>query len=186
MGGCGTRGADAFARERQTHGPTPPLLPGGLFLLRLQFPDQYPDKAPRVKFISEMFHPNIFPDGNLCLDIIQEKWKPIYTVSSILASVQSLLCDPNTESPANADAARLFLADRKAYNKRVRAEAGDAPPTATSDDHPLPTFLTLFLSKRCASVRRLRSILNRGDCFANWSAQGHRSRELYEIKRALA
>ena len=97
------------------------LLPGGLFLLRLQFPDQYPDKAPRVKFVSEMFHPNIFSDGNLCLDIIQEKWKPIYTVSSILASVQSLLCDPNTESPANADAARLFLADRKAYNKRVRA-----------------------------------------------------------------
>ena len=27
---------------------------GGLFLMRLQFPDQYPDKAPRVKFISEV------------------------------------------------------------------------------------------------------------------------------------
>ncbi len=88
--------------------------------MRLSFPDQYPDKAPRVKFVSEMFHPNIFNDGSLCLDIIQDKWKPIYTVSSILASVQSLLCDPNTDSPANADAAKLWTTDKKAYNKRVR------------------------------------------------------------------
>jgi ubiquitin-conjugating enzyme E2 A len=67
-----------------------------------------------------MFHPNIFIDGSLCLDIIQDKWKPIYTVSSILSSVQSLLCDPNTDSPANADAARLWMTDKPAYNKRVR------------------------------------------------------------------
>jgi ubiquitin-conjugating enzyme E2 A len=67
-----------------------------------------------------MFHPNIFADGSLCLDIIQDKWKPIYTVSSILSSVQSLLCDPNIESPANVDAARLWSTAKKEYNKKVR------------------------------------------------------------------
>ena len=45
---------------------------------------------------------------------------PPRSVSSILSSVQSLLCDPNVDSPANPDAARLYTADRKAYNRRVR------------------------------------------------------------------
>ena len=68
--------------------PRAPTFVGGIYQLRLQFPDQYPEKAPRVRFVTEMFHPNIFPDGTLCLDIIQDKWKPIYTVGSILTSVQ--------------------------------------------------------------------------------------------------
>jgi ubiquitin-conjugating enzyme E2 A len=96
------------------------LLPGGIFAMRLQFPDQYPDKPPRVRFLTEMFHPNVFADGSLCLDILQSMWKPVYTVGSILTSIQSLLCDPNTESPANVEAARLYAADKKAYNKKVR------------------------------------------------------------------
>lgn len=33
--------------------------------------------------------------------------------------VQSLLCDPNTNSPANPEAARLYCGDREEYNKRV-------------------------------------------------------------------
>jgi hypothetical protein len=49
----------------------------------------------------------VFPDGSLCLDIIQDKWKPIFTMSLILTSVQSLLCDPNLDSPANVEAARV-------------------------------------------------------------------------------
>ena len=88
--------------------------------MRLTFTDQYPDKPPRVRFTSEMFHPNIFPDGTLCLDIIQDQWSPIYTTSTILTSIQSLLTDPNPNSPANPEAARLFRTDAKEYKKRVR------------------------------------------------------------------
>ena len=68
-----------------------------------------------------MYHPNIFLDGSICLDILQEKWKPVYSVASLLMSIQSLLCDPNNDSPANADAARLFKTDLKAYNRKVRS-----------------------------------------------------------------
>ena len=92
-------------------GPDESPWEGGIYTLRLQFPDQYPDKPPRVRFITEMFHPNIFADGSLCLDIIQDKWKPIYTVASILSSVQSLLCDPNTDSPANQEVRGDFFYD---------------------------------------------------------------------------
>jgi ubiquitin-conjugating enzyme E2 A len=34
--------------------------------------------------------------GSLCLDILQDKWKPVYSVGTILTSIQSLLTDPNT------------------------------------------------------------------------------------------
>ena len=101
-------------------GPDESPFEGGIYSLRLQFPDQYPEKPPRVRFVTEMFHPNIFPDGTLCLDIIQDKWKPIYTVGTILMSIQSLLTDPNNDSPANVDAARLLKSDPKAYKKQVR------------------------------------------------------------------
>lgn len=57
------------------------------------------------------------------MDIIQDKWKPIYTVSTILTSIQSLLCDPNNDSPANPDAAKLLKTNPKEYKRRVRKVA---------------------------------------------------------------
>jgi ubiquitin-conjugating enzyme E2 A len=74
---------------------------GGIYSLRLTFCDRYPEKPPKVRFTTKMFHPNVYADGNICLDVIQAKWSPSYTVSSILTSIQSLLTDPNVQSPAN-------------------------------------------------------------------------------------
>jgi len=101
-------------------GPDESPWEGGIYSLRLQFPDSYPSKPPRVRFTCEMWHPNVYSDGTLCLDIIQDQWSPVYTVSTILTSILSLLTDPNPASPANVEAAKLFTSDKKAYNKRVR------------------------------------------------------------------
>eukprot|EP01138_Halocafeteria_seosinensis_P016463 gb/GECG01016794.1/.p1 GENE.gb/GECG01016794.1/~~gb/GECG01016794.1/.p1 ORF type:complete len:200 (+),score=29.54 gb/GECG01016794.1/:1-600(+) len=104
-------------------GPDETPWEGGMFSLRMQFPDQYPVKPPRVRFTCEMFHPNVYPDGTLCLDIIQDEWKPVYTVSTILSSIQSLLTDPNIDSPANVEAARMLKKNPKEYKRRVRRTA---------------------------------------------------------------
>ena len=62
----------------------------------------------------------MYANGDLCLDILQNRWSPTYDVSAILTSVQSLLHDPNPNSPANAEAARLFTDNKKEYVKRVK------------------------------------------------------------------
>eukprot|EP00455_Lapot_gusevi_P001993 TRINITY_DN10770_c0_g1_i2.p1 TRINITY_DN10770_c0_g1~~TRINITY_DN10770_c0_g1_i2.p1 ORF type:complete len:155 (-),score=23.66 TRINITY_DN10770_c0_g1_i2:33-497(-) len=101
-------------------GPNETPWEGGIYNLRLVFGEQYPDKPPKVKFCCEMFHPNVYSDGSICLDILQDQWSPIYTVSTVLTSIQSLLTDPNPASPANPEAARMFSSDIKSYNRRVR------------------------------------------------------------------
>lgn len=50
----------------------------------------------------------VYNDGQICLDILQNQWSPIYDICSILTSIQSLLCDPNPNSPANSAAAKLY------------------------------------------------------------------------------
>ena len=68
-----------------------------------------------------MFHPNVYANGELCLDILQNRWSPTYDVAAILTSIQSLLHDPNPNSPANAEAAQLYRENMKEYVRRVRA-----------------------------------------------------------------
>ena len=101
-------------------GPDESPWEGGIYSLRVSFPEQYPVKPPKVRFTCEMFHPNVYADGTLCLDIIQDQWSAIYTVGTILTSIQSLLTDPNPASPANPDAAKV---SRKKQAGRSRSRS---------------------------------------------------------------
>uniref|UniRef100_A0A7R9Z6K5 UBC core domain-containing protein n=1 Tax=Chlamydomonas euryale TaxID=1486919 RepID=A0A7R9Z6K5_9CHLO len=156
-------------------GPEDTPWDGGTFRLTLEFSEEYPNKAPTVKFKTSMFHPNsgscesrsqaariasqpratcatvlpvyrharatvsfyipalraknrttctstrvealavrvaVYADGGICLDILQNQWSPIYDVAAILTSIQSLLSDPNPNSPANSEAARMYNENR--------------------------------------------------------------------------
>ena len=54
------------------------------------------------------------------MDILQRNWSPTYDVCAILTSIRSLLNDPNPNSPANNEAAKLFLENRRLYESKVR------------------------------------------------------------------
>ena len=119
-------------------GPADTPFEDGTFRLVMHFEEQYPNKPPAVKFISQMFHPNVYATGELCLDILQNRWSPTYDVAAVLTSIQryatcpsmsktrltwmshSLLNDPNTSSPANVEASNLYKDNRKEYTKRVK------------------------------------------------------------------
>lgn len=67
-------------------GPADTPFEDGTFRLVMHFEEAYPNKPPGVKFISQMFHPNVYGTGELCLDILQNRWSPTYDVAAILTS----------------------------------------------------------------------------------------------------
>ncbi len=73
------------------HGPSDSVYEGLKYKLRLEFPAGYPYTAPTVKFVTPCFHPNVDQHGNICLDILKEKWSALYEIRTILLSIQSLL-----------------------------------------------------------------------------------------------
>ncbi|PAA48143.1 hypothetical protein BOX15_Mlig027603g1, partial [Macrostomum lignano] len=100
-------------------GPDDTAFEGGVFKLSMTFTEEYPNKPPAVKFLTSMFHPNVYADGSICLDILQNQWSTSYDVRAVLTSLQSLLGDPNPHSPANMAAAELLTNNCREYTERV-------------------------------------------------------------------
>lgn len=80
--------ATRSSRNAVIIGPADTPFEDGTFRLVMHFEEQYPNKPPAVKFISQMFHPNVYATGELCLDILQNRWSPTYDVAAVLTSIQ--------------------------------------------------------------------------------------------------
>lgn len=112
-------------------GPAGTPYEGLTFRLQLAFSSEYPFKPPTVKFETPCFHPNIDMHGNICLDILKEKWSAAYSVRTILQSIQSLLGDANVDSPLNVHAAQLWDLDcngKKYRDLVLRTHQGAGSP----------------------------------------------------------
>ena len=68
----------------------------------------------------DFFFNTVYVNGDICLDILKQNWSPIYDVAAILTSIQSLLTDPNTKSPANHEAAKLYDENKREYFHKVK------------------------------------------------------------------
>ncbi|KAH9981465.1 ubiquitin-conjugating enzyme [Lactifluus volemus] len=90
-------------------GPAGTYYGGMSFKIAIHFPPNYPYVPPVIKFESPCFHPNVdIASGAICLDILQDKWSAVYSVQTILLSLQSLLGEPNNASPLNTEASNLW------------------------------------------------------------------------------
>lgn len=112
---------DIMTWQAAIFGPENTEWENGVFKLKMTFSEEYPNAPPKVAFVTNIFHPNVYANGNICLDILQNQWTPIYDIAAILTSIQSLLTDPNPNSPANAEAARLYRENKREYLHRVQA-----------------------------------------------------------------
>lgn len=101
-------------------GPVGTIWEGGAFRLSVAFPPDYPFRAPNVKFITPMYHPNISTSGGICLDLLIDKWLPSYHVASLLVSIRSFLDDPNPDHGLNPKALECFRHDKAKYEENVR------------------------------------------------------------------
>eukprot|EP00128_Syssomonas_multiformis_P009924 Colp12_sorted_trinity150504_noHs@20727 len=134
------------------YGPPATLYQGGYFRAKLSFPQDYPYSPPKMKFLDEMWHPNIYKTGELCISILhppgedamsgerpEERWNPTQTVRTILISVVSLLNEPNITSPANVDASVMYRDRRSEYVAIVNAQVDKSRARAEAEGIYVPT-----------------------------------------------
>ncbi|KAG8227701.1 hypothetical protein J437_LFUL007983, partial [Ladona fulva] len=117
---AGPVGDDLFHWQATIMGPPDSPYQGGVFFLTIHFPTDYPFKPPKVAFTTRIYHPNINSNGSICLDILRSQWSPALTISKVLLSICSLLCDPNPDDPLVPEIARIYKTDREKYNELAR------------------------------------------------------------------
>nr|XP_053769042.1 ubiquitin-conjugating enzyme E2 D2 isoform X1 [Desmodus rotundus] len=110
---AGPVGDDMFHWQATIMGPNDSPYQGGVFFLTIHFPTDYPFKPPKVAFTTRIYHPNINSNGSICLDILRSQWSPALTISKVLLSICSLLCDPNPDDPLVPEIARIYKTDRE-------------------------------------------------------------------------
>merc|ERR1711981_45516 len=87
-------------------GPTTSPYEGGVYKLELSLPEDYPMAAPKVRFLTKIYHPNIDKLGRICLDILKDEWSPALQIRTVLLSIQALLSAPNPDDPLDETVAR--------------------------------------------------------------------------------
>lgn len=106
---------DLFTWEAVLKGPRDQRSPyaGGLWLLNIKIPPNYPLSPPTVRFETPCCHPNIhWTTGEVCLSLLDgSQWSPAYTLGAVMGALQQLLVDPGLDSPLNVDIANLLRED---------------------------------------------------------------------------
>jgi ubiquitin-conjugating enzyme E2 R len=103
------------------------------------------------KFVRPLYHPNIYPDGRLCISILHppgddemsgelaaERWSPAQRAETVLLSILSLLDDAETSSPANVDAGVMLRNAPEAYRDMVKKDT-EASKQDIPVDFVMPT-----------------------------------------------
>jgi len=155
-----------FEWEVAIFGPPDTLYQGGYFKAHVKFPADYPYSPPSVRFLTKVWHPNVYENGDLCISILHppvddpqsgelpcERWNPTQSVRTILLSVISLLNEPNTSSPANVDASVMYRRWRdskgkdKEYENIIRKQVSASRREAEKDGVTVPLTLEDYCIK---------------------------------------
>ncbi|NP_001002688.1 cell division cycle 34 homolog (S. cerevisiae) b [Danio rerio] len=155
--------ADLYNWEVAIFGPPNTHYEGGYFKARIKFPVDYPYSPPTFRFLTKMWHPNIYENGDVCISILHppvddpqsgelpsERWNPTQNVRTILLSVISLLNEPNTFSPANVDASVMYRKWRdskgkdREYAEIIRKQVLATKAEAERDGVKVPTTLAEY------------------------------------------
>ena len=111
---------DLFTWEANIIGPENTPYNKGVFKIRIEFPQDYPFKPPKVIFLTKIYHCNINNSGGICLDILKNMWSPALTTNKILLSISSLLDDQNPNDPLMPEIANQYINNKEEFIKTAK------------------------------------------------------------------
>ncbi|KAG9122135.1 NEDD8-conjugating protein ubc12 [Ceratobasidium sp. 392] len=100
--------------------PDEGMYKGGAFTFSFNINTNYPHEPPKVKCVPKIYHPNVDLEGNVCLNILREDWKPVLNLNSIMVGLQYLFLEPNAEDPLNKEAAEELRKNRDQFVQNVK------------------------------------------------------------------
>jgi hypothetical protein len=68
--------------------PDEGMYKGGVFNFSFAVNQNFPHDPPKVKCTQKIYHPNIDLDGNVCLNILREDWKPVLNLNAVIVGMQ--------------------------------------------------------------------------------------------------
>ncbi|KAK9793753.1 hypothetical protein WJX73_000315 [Symbiochloris irregularis] len=102
---------------------------GGSYPVTIRFTEDYPAVPPQCSLPPGFLHPNVYPEGNICLSILNpDGWRPSITLKQMLLGIQELLDDPNNGDAAQNEAYELYEYNKTKYRLKVRQQALRYPP----------------------------------------------------------
>lgn len=101
-------------------GPEGTPFEGGKFLMKLVLSEDYPNTPPRGYFLTKIYHPNVAPNGDICVNTLKKDWAPDTTLKHILQVIRCLLIVPFPESSLNDEAGKLFMESYEEFARRAR------------------------------------------------------------------
>jgi len=100
--------------------PDEGMYKGGAFDFSFNINTNYPHEPPKVKCMQTIYHPNVDLEGNVCLNILREDWKPVLNLNSVMVGLQYLFLEPNADDPLNREAAEELRKNREQFLHNVK------------------------------------------------------------------
>ncbi|KFY35323.1 hypothetical protein V494_06016 [Pseudogymnoascus sp. VKM F-4513 (FW-928)] len=107
--------------------PDEGMYKGGRFHFSFAINQNFPHDPPKVKCTQKIYHPNIDLEGNVCLNILREDWKPVLNLNAVIVGLQFLFLEPNASDPLNKDAAEDLRSNREGFKRNVKTSMGGGP-----------------------------------------------------------
>jgi len=101
-------------------GPKNTPYEGGLFMLHVVFPQQYPFQPPKVQFVTSIYHCNVSSEGRLCLNVLRDSWTPSLTFIKVMENIKLMLIEPDTLDALDAWKGSLARTEPEVYRKNAR------------------------------------------------------------------
>ena len=115
----GTINKDVFHWQITMMGPQDTPYAGGLFILTADFPSDYPNSAPTIKFKNKMYHLNVSKEGAVCISTLSN-WVKGTTMSEVLSLIFALFYRQNPNSAFDSQMAQLFKQDKPKFDENAR------------------------------------------------------------------